>query len=154
MKMEQGERGSTWLTTELIEAFMRQIALRDSPILHGVFQLWEGDELLAVCCGYGRGRCWHDYTAASVRRADRVGTLVSKMAGELLARCGYRLWYWGEQSEGTAYMSDFIPYGGHELQRTEFMRAWCGLCSETPNLLPPAAIDQGFGMVPPPVSKS
>eukprot|EP01062_Namystynia_karyoxenos_P024091 TRINITY_DN19355_c0_g1_i1.p1 TRINITY_DN19355_c0_g1~~TRINITY_DN19355_c0_g1_i1.p1 ORF type:complete len:470 (+),score=100.87 TRINITY_DN19355_c0_g1_i1:62-1411(+) len=146
--------GVTWLTPSYISTIARQAADPHAPVRHLVVELWDTttDALVAVICSFCRGRCFHDYTHATVQRdSERLGTLLTKVTGHLLRRCGYELWYWGLRDPGgsTEYMGDFVPYGGSDWPRAEFCPKWHSLLQQTPKQLPWDAIEQGSALLQP-----
>eukprot|EP01064_Diplonema_japonicum_P008164 TRINITY_DN15668_c0_g2_i1.p1 TRINITY_DN15668_c0_g2~~TRINITY_DN15668_c0_g2_i1.p1 ORF type:complete len:353 (+),score=59.27 TRINITY_DN15668_c0_g2_i1:31-1059(+) len=123
-----------WITDKLIDllsGFNKHNA--QNEIQHHAFELWEGDAIVAVSVGFSYGRVYHDYTHATLDRGDsRTGTLLTKVVGDHLQKCGYALWYWGQVSEGTSYMADYIgKYGGGELSREGFYARWDVLKTES-----------------------
>ena len=116
------------------------------PILM-CFELWDitGSTLLAATAGFACGTCFHDYTMATlVKSSDSYGTLLTKMVGETLRRCGYRLWYWGMR---LGYMLDFERgYGGVDVPRNEFYDKWIAC-----RALPPSADPRDFVSLSPQV---
>eukprot|EP01060_Flectonema_neradi_P036894 TRINITY_DN726_c1_g1_i1.p1 TRINITY_DN726_c1_g1~~TRINITY_DN726_c1_g1_i1.p1 ORF type:complete len:365 (+),score=68.37 TRINITY_DN726_c1_g1_i1:33-1097(+) len=143
---------ATWLDDDLCN-FLEEDHLKVDPVTkiqHHTFELWEGDELLAVCAGFTSGAMWHDYThAAVVRDERRAGTILTKTVGDLLSKCGYKLWYWGVCSQSTSYMSDYNSYGGGEFPREEFVPLWRDAMQSTPTLTPIEAMSEGLSLVEP-----
>eukprot|EP00756_Hemistasia_phaeocysticola_P058442 Hpha_TRINITY_DN35070_c0_g1::TRINITY_DN35070_c0_g1_i1::g.82627::m.82627 len=141
--------GSVWLTDGLVQTLARQSEAKGAPFQHVVFELLEEGEVVAVVGGTGRGCCWHDFTAATLKRDNsRAGMLLTKCVGELLQRCGYRLWYWGMLTEGTQYMADYQLYGGANLNRETFVPFWRAMLESQPQRTPTEGAAQGLSMFP------
>ena len=65
-------------------------------------QRWE---LAAVTAGMSVGREFHDYSMlAFIRDKRNLGHVLTKSVGDLLAKCGFDLWYWGFKN---GYMSQY-----------------------------------------------
>ena len=141
---------SVWLEDDLCD-FLEEDHRHCDPVTqiqHHTFELWEGNELLAVCVGYTAGAMWHDYTHAAIVRDDRrAGTILTKAVGHLLTQCGIKLWYWGICGKTTSYMSDYNSYGGSEFPREQFVPLWHDALEATPKYSPQEALDAGLSLV-------
>eukprot|EP01063_Lacrimia_lanifica_P026316 TRINITY_DN3530_c0_g1_i2.p1 TRINITY_DN3530_c0_g1~~TRINITY_DN3530_c0_g1_i2.p1 ORF type:complete len:432 (+),score=93.17 TRINITY_DN3530_c0_g1_i2:83-1378(+) len=118
--------GGSWITDSLLDLLMTLRANTSALVKHRSFELWRGDELVAVSAGYAYGAAWHDATHATLDRSkgSHAGTILTKAMGYLLQQSGYDFWYWGLKSTGTAYMSEYVKYGGGEYPRENFVPAW------------------------------
>ena len=125
----------TWVTEELVEFLDSMHRRNNDPgreVKHHSFELWDGNEIVAVSLGYHLGCTWHDYTHAALRRDDRgFGTILTKSVGHLLQASGVQFWYWGIVQEGTSYMYDYKKYGGRDFPRSEFVPLWHDLAGRT-----------------------
>ena len=122
--------GGTWMSEQLLDVIVGQRAQADASCRHHSFELFEGNELVAVTLGYSIGRCYHDYSMATFVRDKRsLGHLLTKAQGHLLKNAGYSIWYFGIKGE---YMKEFDSYGGANLDRIEFHRKWMKARAEKP----------------------
>ncbi|KAH9579982.1 Leucyl/phenylalanyl-tRNA-protein transferase [Trypanosoma melophagium] len=116
---------STWLHDEYI-ALLAEMAKSHKYGVHIVcIELLEKgtDKVMAGCLGYALGSVYHDFTMFTLARsAESFGTVLTKLLGESLQKCGYDLWYWGLRIE---YMKQFEEkYGGRCIPKPEFLQRW------------------------------
>lgn len=138
--------GNTWLTDDLIKLTVSMEMRRaELPLRHTVFEVWEADDLVAVCAGFAVGRAYHDYSMATLRRDPRgIGHIATKAVADLLVKCGYEIWYWGCC---LGYMEDYKKYGGRNFPRDEFRDRWLGAVYRgiLPTPLPEEALKRRHG---------
>merc|ERR1711871_646760 len=107
------------MTQELMELLVQMHKLQDRiPVKQCIFEVWEGDALVALVCGFGVGTAYHDYSMATLKRDRRgIGYIATKAVGHLLQKCGYDIWYWGRR---VGYFEEFDNCGGRYFNRDEF----------------------------------
>eukprot|EP00298_Acanthocystis_sp_HF-20_P011795 c19573_g1_i1.p1 GENE.c19573_g1_i1~~c19573_g1_i1.p1 ORF type:complete len:386 (+),score=132.00 c19573_g1_i1:56-1159(+) len=122
---------STWITNSLIDFFSEMANDPNCPIKQRAFELWDKDNnLVAVVLGFGLGCVWHDYTMCAFLRDQRsCGSILTKTVGDLLQKCGYKIWYWGLKVD---YMAEYDGKGGRYFDRQEFWDVWSKGMKETP----------------------
>uniref|UniRef100_A0A7S0R907 Uncharacterized protein n=1 Tax=Pyramimonas obovata TaxID=1411642 RepID=A0A7S0R907_9CHLO len=122
---------STWLTEDLLQLLVRMRNDRgECPVEQQLFELWDGDELVAVTAGFGVGCAFHDYSMGTFVRDQRsAGHVLTKTVGDLLRKAGYTIWYWGCK---VGYMEMYDTYGGRMFPREEFRTRWGGAAQLRP----------------------
>jgi Leu/Phe-tRNA-protein transferase len=118
----QQKHGGTWMNAWLLQLLTKMSEDMRSPVQQMVFEMWEGEELVALTAGFGTGSAFHDYSMATLKRDQRgLGKILTKVVGQMLCTCGYDIWYWGYKSD---YMEYFDQYGGRHFDRQEFWNRW------------------------------
>jgi len=142
----QGKWVTNWLYDTLV-GMAEHGESEKSQVEHRVFELWEGDKLVAVTAGFAVGSCYHDYSMATLVKDKRsCGHILTKVVGHILQRCGYSLWYWGYEVE---YMKTYKGYGGRLFDRKEFAKRWFSASEEPPMKSIETEISCGNALVQP-----
>ncbi|KAF8823096.1 hypothetical protein IE077_004158 [Cardiosporidium cionae] len=157
----------TWLTPALIDILCTLHDMENSanrsyrddissspsplvPITLWAFELWEASthQLLAAVLTYGVGYVACDYTALTVHRDYRsCGSILTHVVGDILQKCGYVLWDWGQCLN---YMLTYQAVGATSMPTSVYLFLWqtyarrCG-CSNryvfTKNVFPKNLFD-------------
>jgi len=116
-------RGGTWITEALTDQLWALHEQASSQVRVWSFELWDRatGALCAASFGLSIGCFFHDFSMCTLVKDHRsCGAVLSKCVGELLARCGMRLWYWGLKCP---YMAEYDNFGGRELDRNAYYSA-------------------------------
>jgi len=135
-------RGGTWITPALTDQLWALHEQASSQVRVWSFELWDRatGSLCAASFGLSIGCFFHDFSMCTLVKDHRsCGAVLSKCVGELLARCGVKLWYWGLKCP---YMAEYDNFGGKEVDRHEYYSALRAAEDLAPSLEPaaPAAL--------------
>eukprot|EP01068_Selenidium_serpulae_P016799 Selendium_serpulae@DN6323_c0_g2_i1.p1 len=132
----------SWITsdvTDIMKQFIRSRSTDDAPERRGVgcaeevealcFELWccETRSLVGAVFSYRFGRVCSDYTQGTFCKDNRsLGSLLTRIVGDLFRRCGVDLWYWGIEAP---YMSEqyTTSLGGKVMKARSFFEQWYDL---------------------------
>ncbi|ORC90814.1 uncharacterized protein TM35_000072380 [Trypanosoma theileri] len=120
-----GPPNSTWLDDDYVALLADMAKSPKFGVRIMCVELLEKStsKVMAGCLGYALGSVYHDFTMFTLERsAEGFGTILTKLLGESLQRCGYDLWYWGFRID---YMKQFEgKYGGKIIPKPEFLQRW------------------------------